>query len=42
MVNRILKDYGLSLDEEVERRIEEYLNMILKAPMNLIGVSNLE
>jgi len=42
MVNRILKDYGLSLDEEVERRIEEYLNMILKAPMNLTGVSSLK
>ena len=42
MVNRILKDYGLSLDEEVERGIEEYLNMILRAPMNLTGVSNLE
>ena len=42
MVNEILKDYGLSLDEEVEKRIEEYLKMILNAPMNLTGMSDLE
>lgn len=42
MVNKILEKYGLSLDREVERKIEEYLGMILKTPMNLTSISNLE